>query len=416
MKIILAHYKFYLQGGPERYMFKFMELAKEKGVEIIPFSVKFPTNVPSPYSRYFTGSDQAGANFDINNHNLGYLLEGAYHDFHNRQAYRNIKALIRETKPDLLYCLIPGQLTSDIFKAAKEEGIPVIHRISDFRLLCGKYNMLRGENVCRECMMGDYRPMVKHRCVKGSKALSILRALSCGYTRRFHRYDRVDAVITPPEYTKKLLVESGFFPERKIFVNPTFIDCTKIIPNFTPGDYVLCLGRFSEEKGFRYVVEAMQYLKDLPVQLAITGTEEGCDEALKRQIEALGIRDKIRFTGFVKGEALEDLTKGALCVACPAVWYENMPNVVLESYAYGKPVIASNLGSLTELVEGGKTGLLFEPKNAKKIASCIRCLAEHPEKAQKMGETARKLCEEKYTPEAHWQRFLTIAESVGVHV
>ena len=76
MKIILAHYKFYLQGGPERYMFKFMELAKEKGVEIIPFSVKFPTNAPSPYSRYFTGSDQAGANFDINNHNLGYLLEG----------------------------------------------------------------------------------------------------------------------------------------------------------------------------------------------------------------------------------------------------------------------------------------------------------------------------------------------------
>ena len=93
-----------------------------------------------------------------------------------------------------------------------------------------------------------------------------------------------------------------------------------------------------------------------------------------------------------------------------------MPNVVLESYAYGKPVIASNLGSLTELVEDGKTGLLFEPKNTPKIASCIRLLAEHPEKAQEMGENARKLCEEKYTPEAHWQQFLTIAESVGVHV
>ena len=147
MKIILAHYKFYLQGGPERYMFKFMELAKEKGVEVIPFSVKFPTNVPSPYSRYFTGSDQAGANFDISNHSLGYLLEGAYHDFHNREAYRNIKALIREVKPDLLYCLIPGQLTADIFKAAKEEGVPVIHRISDFRLLCGKYPCFR-EKMC----------------------------------------------------------------------------------------------------------------------------------------------------------------------------------------------------------------------------------------------------------------------------
>lgn len=416
MTIILAHYKFYLQGGPERYMFKFMELAKEKGVEVIPFSVRFPTNAPSPYSRYFTGSDQAGANFDRSNHNLGYLLEGAYHDFHNRQAYRNIKALIRETNPDLLYCLIPGQLTADIFKAAKEEGVPVIHRISDFRLLCGKYNMLRDETVCRECMMGDYRPMVTHRCMKGSRALSILRALSCSYTRRFHLYDRVDAVITPPEYTKKLLVESGFFPESKVFVNPTFIDCTGITPHFAPGDYVLCLGRFSEEKGFRYAVEAMRYLADLPVQLAITGTEENCDEALKQQIDALGIRDKIRFTGFLQGTALEDLTKHALCVACPAVWYENMPNVVLESYAYGKPVIASNLGSLAEIVEDGKTGLLFEPKNAEKIAQCIRFLWENPKEAEEMGRNARKLCEETYNPEAHWQRFLTVAGKVGVRV
>lgn len=416
MKIILAHYKFYLQGGPERYMFKFMELAKEKGVEVIPFSVKFPANVPSPYSHYFTGNEQAGANFDINNHSLGYLLEGAYHDFHNRQAYRNIKALIRETKPDLLYCLIPGQLTADIFKAAKEEGVPVIHRISDFRLLCGKYNMLRGENVCRECMMGDYRPMVKHRCLKGSKALSVLRAISCDYTRRFRLYDRADAVITPPEYTKKLLVESGFFPENKVFVNPTFIDCAKIAPDFTPGDYVLCLGRFSEEKGFRYAVEAMGYLKDLPVRLAITGTEESCGETLKARIDALGIRDKIEFTGFVTGQALEELTKKSLCVACPAVWYENMPNVVLESYAYGKPVIASDLGSLAEIVEDKKTGLLFEPKNAEKLAQCIRLLAEDPEKTEEMGRSARKLCEEKYNPEAHWQRFLTIAEKIGVRM
>ena len=264
--------------------------------------------------------------------------------------------------------------------------------------------------------MGDYRPMVKHRCLKGSKALSVLRAISCDYTRRFRLYDRADAVITPPEYTKKLLVESGFFPENKVFVNPTFIDCAKIAPDFTPGDYVLCLGRFSEEKGFRYAVEAMGYLKDLPVRLAITGTEESCGETLKARIDALGIRDKIEFTGFVTGQALEELTKKSLCVACPAVWYENMPNVVLESYAYGKPVIASDLGSLAEIVEDKKTGLLFEPKNAEKLAQCIRLLAEDPEKTEEMGRSARKLCEEKYNPEAHWQRFLTIAEKIGVRM
>ena len=116
----------------------------------------------------------------------------------------------------------------------------------------------------------------------------------------------------------------------------------------------------------------------------------------------------------MKGKELEDLTKNALCVACPAVWYENLPNVVLESYAYGKPVIASNLGSLADAVEDGRSGLLFEPGNPEQIARCIRFLYENPEKRVEMGRYARKLCEEKYAPQAHWQRFLEIARKVGV--
>lgn len=414
MKIIVANYKYYMQGGAERYLFKFMELARSKGVEVIPFSVHYPKNEPTEYEKWFVGGTNAGANYDPNNHSVGYLLEGAYHDFHNKAAYKSMKALIKQEKPDLLYVLIPGQLTADIIRAAKEEGVPVIHRISDFRLICGNYNMLKGEDPCRDCMSGSYLPMIKNRCVKGSLALSTLRAISCDYNRRFHKYDPVDAVITPPEHTKRILVEAGYFPENKVYVNPTFVDVSRMEPNFTPGDYVLCMGRFAKEKGFAYVVEAMQYLKDLPVKMAITGTEEGCDPALKARIDQLGIREKILFTGFLKGQALEDLTKGALCVACPAIWYENLPNVVLESYAYGKPVIASNLGSLAEIVEDGKTGLLFTPKDPKDIARCIRTLAEDPGYCETLGRTARQVCEEKYNPQAHWQRFLTIAEKVGV--
>lgn len=412
MKILIAHYKYYLQGGPERYMFKFMELARKNGAEVIPFSVHYPTNEKTEYSSFFVGDENAGGNYDANNKHLSYLAKGAWHEFHNREAYRNIKALIRQTKPDVLYVLIPGQLTPDIFQAAKEERVPVILRISDFRLICGKNLLMRDGKICVDCMHGDYRPMIQNRCVKGSKALSTLRAASCCYQRK--RYDTVDAVITPPESTKKLLVESGFFSEEKVYVNPTFIDCSALEPNFEAENYVLCLGRFSEEKGFQYAVEAMGFLKDIPVTLTITGTKESCPPELLARMEALGISDKIRFAGFLKGKELEELTKNALCVACPAVWYENLPNVVLESYAYGKPVIASNLGSLADAVENGRSGLLFEPGNPEQIARCIRFLYENPEKRMEMGRYARELCEEKYAPQVHWQRFLEIARKVGV--
>lgn len=414
MRILIAHYKFYMQGGPERYLFKFMELARENGAEVIPFSVNFPTNEETAYQPFFVGKENAGGNYDANNHSLSYLLEGAYHEFHNRQAARNMKALIRKVRPDLLYVLIPGQLTPDIFRAAKEEGVPVIHRISDMRLLCGKNLLLRDGALCHACIYGDYRPMVKYRCVKGSLALSALRAASCAYHRVRKSYDAVDAVITPPEFTKKLLVESGFFPEEKVFVNPTFVDCDAVEPRYDVGDYVLCLGRFSEEKGFRYVVEAMQYLKDLPVTVAVTGTEAESPEELKLAVRDLGLENKLRYLGFLKGQALTDAIRNAMCVACPSICYDNFPNVVIEAYACGKPVIASRLGSLPEIVEDGKTGYTFAPKNREEIARCIRTLYENPEGCRELGRNARKAAEEKYAPQAHWQRFLEIARRVGV--
>ena len=70
MKIIVAHYKFYFQGGPERYLFKFMELARQNGAEVIPFSVNYPTNEETEYDRYFVGDENAGGNYDAGNRNL----------------------------------------------------------------------------------------------------------------------------------------------------------------------------------------------------------------------------------------------------------------------------------------------------------------------------------------------------------
>ena len=255
--------------------------------------------------------------------------------------------------------------------------------------------------------------MVKHRCVRGSKTLSMLRMLSLSYTRKHNTYALVDAVIAPPKFTADKFIESGFFPAEKMHVNPTFIDCSSIPVSTVTKDYVLCLGRFSPEKGFIYVIEALKYLKDIPVKAAITGDKENCNAQLKECIEKYGLEEKVQFVGFLQGEELERITAEALCIAAPAIWYENLPNVVLEAYAYGKPVIASKLGSLAEIVEDGKTGLLFEPRNPKQIADCIRKLYENPEYCAALGRNARKKCESDFNPEAHWNRFMEIYNGLG---
>lgn len=411
MKIVLAHYKFYVQGGPERYMFKFIDLANKHGCEVIPFSIKYPMNNPTKYDKYFVESYADKAEFDAKSMSPLKALKKITSEFHNKEAYIKLKKLIHKEKPDLLYCLIPGGLSGDIFRAAKEEGIPIILRISDFRLICGCNILLRNKMICEKCIYGDNTALLKYKCVKKSTILSFIRKCSLDYTRKKGYYHLVDAVITPPKHTASVLAKSRFFPRNKLYINHTFIDCSERICN-TIKDYVLCLGRFSPEKGFIYVVYALRYLRDIPIKIAVTGDYENCDPQLKKVIDKYNLIDKVEFVGFLQGEELERITAEALCVAAPAIWYENLPNVVLEAYSYGRPVIASNIGSLAEMVDDGKTGLLFEPKNSKQIADCIRKLYENKDYCNKLGANALIKCKTDFSPELHWKCFVEIYKKV----
>lgn len=414
MKIILAHYKYYIQGGPERYMLKFMALAESYGHVVIPFSIKNRNNIATDFEQFFVdpADMSSSSRFDATSLTLKSALIGLYNQFHNRDAYRKMKALLQKEHPDVVYCLIPGELTSDIFRAANEEGVPVILRLSDFRCICGCNILLRNGNICEDCIHGDYYHVIKNRCVKNSAVLSAIRAIALDVDRRCNHYRYVDAVIAPPKHTADKYVESGFFPAEKVHVNPTFIECADIEPCYSHNNYVLCLGRFSHEKGFIYVIEALRYLKDIPVQVAVTGDRDNCSEELRKVIDTYNLVEKVRFVGFLSGRELENVTQNAMCVACPAIWYENMPNTVLEAYAYGKPVIASNIGSLAEIVEDGVTGLLFDPKNSKQIADCIRKLYEAPELCMRLGKQGRKMCETVYSPQRHWNNFMSIYEEI----
>jgi glycosyltransferase involved in cell wall biosynthesis len=109
-----------------------------------------------------------------------------------------------------------------------------------------------------------------------------------------------------------------------------------------------------------------------------------------------------------------DLLKKAYLSVVPSLWYENLPNALLESYACGTPVLASNLGSLTECVDEGETGYLFEPGNAVHLAERLAFCFDHPELVSEMGYKARKIAETTYSPEMHLKRLENLfAELVG---
>jgi glycosyltransferase involved in cell wall biosynthesis len=146
------------------------------------------------------------------------------------------------------------------------------------------------------------------------------------------------------------------------------------------------------------------------VKLRLAGS--GPEEPALRRFLSENRMTNVQLLGFVAGKEREKLMQGASFFVLPSEWYENCPLVVLEAFAYGKPVIAARIGGIPELVKPGYNGLLFEPGNASELREKIRFLLSNPREALRMGENARKTAEKEYSPQVHYRNLMAIYEEV----
>ena len=403
MKIIIANYRYFIAGGPEKYMFKFMDAAKKMQIEVIPFSVANPQNEKTIYSEYFAKPRAKQLLYKDTNKTIGNLFGIIRATIWNYDAEKRLRKLIRDTKPDAIYILHEiNHLSPSIIRAAKKEGIRVVHRISDFFMFCPKYDFLCENEICEACLHGNYLKAIKKKCVKGSMMGTILRIFAMKVYKRTNIFDEVDKYICTCNFSKNKLIEGGI-PNEKIACIPTFIDSTEITPYYHHDKYFLFLGRMAHQKGTIYAIEAMKKLKNTEYVLKITGeiTDSGEDQMIWKYIKDNELEEKVVFTGFKHGIELENLISKSTCIVCPAIWYENMPNTVIEAYAYGKPVIASKVGSLAEIVIDNETGMLFEPRNSADMAEKMLRFVKDESLSRNLGKNARIKCEKEYNVETH---------------
>lgn len=410
MKIIVANYRYFVAGGPEKYMFNFMQAAEKRGVEIIPFSVSNPQNRPSKYSSYFAKPRSKELLFKDTKRTLSNYWGFIRAVIWNYEASWKLKRLIKDTEPDAVYILHEiNHLSPSIIHTAHKEGVRVVHRISDFFMFCAKYDFLCGDEICEACLKGSYSKAIKHKCVKGSRAGTLLRVAAMKLYWKTRVFDEVDKYISTCDFSRRKLIEGGI-PENKVICIPTFINAEMISPSYENEKYFLFLGRIAHQKGTLYAVKAMNYLKDTDFKLKITGelTSSDEDQKIRNYIVDHNLQDKIIFTGFKQGSELDEIINHAVCIVCPAIWYENFPNTIIEAYAHGKPVIASRLGSLEEMVEEGITGFLVEPKNAKELSDKMKKLINNKNLSSELGKNARKKCEQEFSEKLHMERVLNI--------
>jgi len=153
---------------------------------------------------------------------------------------------------------------------------------------------------------------------------------------------------------------------------------------------VLGLGRLIREKGFDLAIRAFPHVLDRfpAAQLCIAG--EGPEKlSLAALAREAGIERAVKFTGRIEPDDVPALINESSLVVMPS-WYEPFGLVALQAAQMGRPVVATRLRGLDEVVLEGKTGLLFDPRNSTALAEALEWLLAHPAEAQRMGQAARR--------------------------
>ncbi|MHC5827879.1 MAG: glycosyltransferase, partial [Nostoc sp.] len=149
------------------------------------------------------------------------------------------------------------------------------------------------------------------------------------------------------------MLQAGL-PEEKLYIKPNFVFAPDSQnQNGEHSDYLLFVGRLSEEKGVSVLIDA--YIqKKLSTPLKIVG-DGPCRQKLQQQIKNTSSENFIEFLGFQDKPTVLALMQNARFLVFPSIWYEGFPLTIAEAFACGLPVLVSKLGSMVEIVENGVT-------------------------------------------------------------
>ena len=402
MKILYCNKYNFPFSGTEVYMFELMDLMRAQGHEVALFSMADPRGQPTPYDEFFV------PNIDFKKSGDGLYARAklAAHAIYSTDARRRLRKVIAAFRPDVAHVRnIYHHLSPSILWELKAQGVPVLYHLNDFKLLCPAYNMVSKGRVCERCRGGRFRHVMTEGCYTGPSGSALLLMVEAYVHRWLGTYRKcVDQFMTPSRFAKDKLIQNGF-DEKKITVLPHFQKLPpQSPPSSAPKAPVLYFGRLSPEKGVADLLQAMKRLPLVQLQIAGDGPQR---LALENQARELQLKN-VEFTGHVGGEVLQQMIAASRFTVLPSRAYETLGKTILESYAWGRPVVASDLGSRRELVEQGETGLLFPSGNVEQLEKAISFLVERPELTVQMGITGRRFVEAEHAPEAHYRALMRI--------
>jgi len=397
---------YYPRGGAPVYGLNLASMLRQQGHNVIPFSMKSPHNLQSPYEDYFVDYIDFREELSGGIKNSMKVLRRI---FYFKQARENIEKLLSQHKIDIVHLNnFLHHIGLSIIQPIKERNIPIVWSLHDHILVCPNTNLFDDKRKCAcDICSSNFRryilPWIR-RCKKNSFGASLLASMEALYNSLFRVSGIPEKFIAPSNFLMEQHKKMGF-DISNFEVVPNFVEIEHFQPHYEPGDYLFYFGRLSAEKGVENLIRAANMIK-IPLVIAGSGPQQ---EELKKLSQDL--QSDTKFLGFIQGEKLREAIYNSRIVVLPSVCYENAPLMILETYASGKPVVGSDIGGITEMIPP-EVGKLFPSGDIDAMANKIISLWNDKSQIVQMSKCGRKLVEQKYSSKIHLQNIMRIYNEI----
>jgi glycosyltransferase involved in cell wall biosynthesis len=429
LKILLTTHQFLPEysAGTEILVFSAAKELQRKGTDVYVFTGFPECNALDDAGRFdsYVYDEIPVERFHYSHVPMGEQLNIDEAEYNNSFVAAYFRGFLEKLKPDIVHFFHLQRLSASVINVCHELGIPMVLTPTDFWFVCPTIQLLLTDNsICH----GPNRNSVnclRHKVALGQPQIMqsmmqmmpdvllsfVVRLLGKGifsnlrvatYVRalslrpEFLRdcLNKVDRVIVPSRLTENILKEHGLLPDRIVF-SPFGIDLSHPIYPAAPRDpgklRIGYIGTLLEHKGAHILLKAACSLPEKePFELKIYGDTENCPDFVKKLQLIAGKDKRLEFCGTFPNDQIGKILSSLDVLVVPSIWLENTPLVIYSAQAYGCPVIASDLGGMSELIDHEVNGLLFRPGDISGLAVTISRLIHDRQLLKKLSQNARK--------------------------
>jgi glycosyltransferase involved in cell wall biosynthesis len=302
---------------------------------------------------------------------MNLLLSGYF----SLRTKRDVRSVVEKVNPDIAIVQNVFPLISpSIYTTLSDLKFPVIQAVYNYRFVCPEGELYTEGSICERCIKKSTIQGVIHKCYRNSYFQSAWYASIIGIHRRLKTItNNIDLFMVPDLFLGNKLIQGGI-PEEKIFCNPNPFFVDEFEPSFVHENYFLFVGRLVRQKGIFTLIDAVEKANP-SVKLLIVGQGENQAE-LEDRIKSPILSSRVTFLGPRWGKEVVDLIRKSIGVVIPSEWYDNLPLILCQANACGKPVIASRINGIPEYVNDGENGYLFTTGDSTELSQKLNQIQE----------------------------------------